>query len=194
MDRAAFFAAARHAPFGAALHDGQVAGLTALLDAFDAHASADPRWRAYMLATTYHETARTMQPVAEWGQGRGHAYGVPTGPWHQAYFGRGDVQLTWAANYAHATRELRKYGVIGADLDLERDAALALRPDIAAAVLIFGMRDGWFTGRKLGDYFTASQTLWIAARRIINGLDCAEAIAGYARAFLDALKAAGAGA
>jgi putative chitinase len=143
-----------------------------------------------MLATTFHETARTMQPIREIGHGRGRAYGHPAGPWHQVYDGRGDVQLTWERNYLHATQRLRALGVIGDDVDLARSPDLALRPDIAAAIMIHGMREGWFTGRKLADSFGDHATDWIGARRIINGLDCAAKIAGYARAFFAALTAA----
>jgi len=191
MNRGLFFAAVRKAPFAGALTIGQASGLTALLDAFEATTPAlDLRFQAYMLATAFHETARTMQPIEEYGKGRGRAYGAPAGPWRQVYDGRGDVQLTWEANYKHATQRLRALGVIGAEVDLEHMPALAMRPDIAAAIMIHGMVEGWFTGKKLSDYFNDHGTDWVNARRIINGTDKAEAIAGYARQFLAALKAA----
>jgi len=191
MNRDAFFATVRANPFGGALTRGQVDGLNALLDAFGKITPPlDLRWQAYMLGTTFHETARTMQPIEEIGKGRGRAYGHPAGPWHQVYDGRGDVQLTWQQNYVHATQRLRALGMIGSDVDLARNPDLALRPEIAAAIMIHGMQEGWFTGRKLSDYFGDRVTDWIGARRIINGLDCTAKIAGYARAFLAALSAA----
>ena len=104
-------------------------------------------------ATTYHETARSMAPIKELGAGRGRAYGNPVPPYNQVYFGRGYVQLTWERNYVLATRKLRERGVVGGDVDLVRNPDLAMRPDIAAGVLIFGMLEGWFTGRKLIDYY-----------------------------------------
>ncbi len=64
----------------------QVQGMDAIFDACPAALPTDPL--AYVLATTIHETARTMQPIEEYGRGKGRAYG-PTGFW-----GRGFVQLT----------------------------------------------------------------------------------------------------
>ena len=60
----------------------------------------------------------------------------------------------------------------------------------AAQIMCIGMLDGWFTGKKFGDYFTAQKTDWVNARRIINGTDKADTIAGYARAFYSALGGA----
>lgn len=182
----------RHGPFPGSLTQGQVDGTNALLVAIDKHGFIDPRWAAYMLATTYHETAHTMQPIEEYGHGRGRVYGKPTGPWHCIYDGRGDVQLTWEANYIHATKRLRELSAIGDDIDLDRNPELAMRPDIAAAIMIYGMIEGWFTGKRLSDYFNATTTDPVGARHIINGTDRAQLIAGYYAQFLEDLNAAGA--
>lgn len=191
MDRVIFFADCRAHPFGGRMTDRQVKGCEAILDAFEHHApAADPRGIAYALATAYHETARTMRPICEYGEGRGRPYGAPAGPYAKHYFGRGYVQLTWLKNYAHATKRLREIGVTGADVDLVRKPDLALRPDIAAAILVFGMVEGWFTGRKIADYFAGTRSDWVDARRIINGSDRAAQIAGYALHFYHALTAA----
>ena len=52
--------------------------------------NADDRWLAYMLATAFHETARTMQPIREFGAGRIGKVEVdffsgpkPTGTFHE---------------------------------------------------------------------------------------------------------------
>lgn len=191
MDRQKFFDAARLQPFGGHLAQSQVDGMSAILDAWDRYApGADIRHVAYSLATTFHETARTMQPIEEIGHGRGRSYGVPAGKWHQIYDGRGDVQLTWQKNYAHATIELRKHGCIAADIDLERAPDLAMSPAIAAPIMIFGMLEGWFTGKKLADYFSGDHSDPVNARRIINGLDRANDIAAHHARFLAALRAA----
>jgi hypothetical protein len=47
-----------------------------------------------------------------------------------------------------------------------------------------------FTGKKLADYITKNRVDYVGARRIINGTDRAKLVAGYARAFRDALKQA----
>lgn len=54
--------------------------------------------------------------------------------------------------------------------------------------MVDGMEAGRFTGKKLSDYLPGD---YVNARRIINGTDKAEQIAGYARQFEAALKAGG---
>jgi putative chitinase len=179
-DREQFFARVRTQLFGGTMTASEVAGVNAILAAWDASAGPDPRFVAYSLATAFHETAMTMQPIEEIGRGEGRPYGRPAGPDGQIYFGRGFVQLTWLANY-------QKVGsLIGNDLVDNPD--LALKPDIAAEILTHGMVGGWFTGRKLGDYFAGARSDWVDARRIINGVDKAALIAGYALHFLHAIE------
>lgn len=184
IDRAAFFAAVRASLFGGKLTEKQVAGMTVILDA--APAAFPLAFLAYCFATSFHETARTMQPIEEYGRGKGKSYGVPDKATGQTYFGRGLVQLTWLVNYQTAARAV--------GVDLVRNPALALQPDIAATIMFDGMRDGWFTGKKLGDYFSATTNDPTGARRIINGTDRASIIAGYHLSFEAALRAAGYGA
>lgn len=131
-----------------------------------------------------------MQPIAEYGRGRGHAYGAPTGPWKQIYFGRGNVQLTWERNYALAETKLRRIGVLKSEESLLKTPDLALRGDVAAAIMVLGMIEGWFTGRKLGDFFSGPKSEWTNARTIINGHDKAKLIADFALHFFNALQAA----
>ena len=47
---------------------------------------------------------------------------------------------------------------------------------------------GLFTGKKLADYMNDKETDYYNARRIINGLDKAELIAGYAKEFESCIK------
>ena len=183
LNRSAFFDCVRAAPFGGRLSASQVAGIEAILDACPAMLGLASL--AYCLATTFHETARTMKPIEEYGRGKGRTYG-PTGFW-----GRGFVQLTWEANYAKATAALRKLGVLTAAEDLVKTPAIAMRPDVAAAILFYGMVEGWFTGKKLADYFGPGRNDPVGARRIINGTDKAATIAGYHATFVDALTAGG---
>lgn len=190
MDRAKFFAAVRAKPFNNDLSQSQVDGINATLDAWDQFApNSNPRFISYSLSTEFWETARTMLPIEEYGQGRGRAYGTPAGPWHVVYDGRGDVQLTWYANYVHATARLRALGIIDGNTDLAKNPELAMRPDIAAAIMIFGMTEGWFTGKKLSDYLDGDDFDATNARRIINGTDHAEDIANLYDAFADAINA-----
>ncbi len=64
---------------------------------------------------------------------------------------------------------------------------LALNPATAAQILVRGMKEGWFTGRKLSGYFTPTLADPTNARRIVNGTDKAALIAGYHAKFLHAL-------
>lgn len=182
MDRAIFFASVRARLFGGALTSAQVEGMTTVLEECAARGVDDPRAVAYVLATAYHETGRTMRPVREIGRGRGRTYGRPDPQTGHVYDGRGYVQITWKANYRRLGERL------GVDLVAAPDRAL--EPGVAAAILVVGMKEGLFSGRSLAQSFAATKTDWIGARRIVNGLDRAAAIARYARAFHDALAAA----
>lgn len=154
---------------------------------------------AYVLATAYHESAATMKPVREalaktdagaiaalnkaWKAGK--LPWVKSDYWSGGYFGRGYVQLTHKANYAYAGEQL--------GVPLAERPSLALEPDIAVKVLVNGMRDGWFTGKKLSDYITLQKSDFKGARRIVNGTDKADLIAGYAKEYDALLKAEGYG-
>ncbi|MBB2959828.1 hypothetical protein [Methylobacterium sp. R2-1] len=183
LNRAAFYAAVRASLFGGRLTASQVAGMDAIFDA--APSLLGTTSLGYALATTFHETARTMQPIEEYGRGKGKSYG-PTGFW-----GRGFVQLTWETNYAKATTRLRQLGYLRADEDLVKTPKLAMRLDVAAAILFYGMVEGWFTGKKLSDYFGGGRYEPVGARRIINGTDKDDLIAGQCGSMVDALRAAG---
>ena len=180
----AFFTEVRvdHGP----LKTGQVEGFNALLTAMDAWPVS---WVAYGLATAWHETAATMQPIKEFGgpvyfkkkydiQGQNPALAKRLGntvPGDGAkYAGRGYVQLTGRANYA-------RYGIDDTPDD-------ALKADVAAHILVDGMSKGRFTGKKLADYLPGD---YANARRIINGLDRAQHIAVLAEGFEQALTAGG---
>ena len=126
-----------------------------------------------------------MQPIEEYGRGKGKSYG-PTGFW-----GRGFVQLTWETNYAKATTRLRQLGLLRAGEDLVKTPKLAMRLDLAAPILFVGMAEGWFTGKKLADYFGGGRYDPVGARRIINGTDKDDLIAGQCGKFVDALRGAG---
>lgn len=138
---------------------------------------------AYVLATAYWETNRTMQPVQEayWLSDEWRQKNLRYFPWH----GRGYVQLTWETNYHKAKAET--------GVDVVSDPTLAMRADVAAQILVVGCRDGWFTGKKLGDYITLQQSNYRGARRVVNGTDKAAAIAEIARDYEAALVAEGYG-
>lgn len=180
IDRDVFFARVREAPFRGVMRQGQVDGCNAILDAWEARAGfVDRRWLAYMLATAKWETAHTMKPIEEIGKGHGRPYGVPTVD-GRVFYGRGYVQLTWATNYA------KMAALTGADLFSHPD--LALDPEIAAVILLEGMKGGLFTGVGLPRYFNNAVDDPVNARRIINGSDHAADIAAIHAGFLAGLS------
>lgn len=135
---------------------------------------------AYVLATTWHETATTMQPIEEYGKGKGRPYGRKDSATGHAYYGRGYVQLTWKENYG-------KMGdLLG--VDLVNHPEKALDPAIAAQIIYEGMTRGTFTGKKLGHYINSNMKDYRNARRIVNGTDRAALIAAHAEKFEDALS------
>ena len=76
------------------------------------------------------------------------------------------------------------------DRDLVDHPEMALDSLIATRILFRGMAEGWFTERKLGEYFNAERDDPINARQIINGNDQDTLIAGYHEKFLTALRQA----
>lgn len=73
MNRTEFYARVRPI-FGGALSQKQVDGIEALLATTEGLPMSH---RAYLMATAAHETASTMQPIAEYGKGKGKPYGKP---------------------------------------------------------------------------------------------------------------------
>ena len=99
VNRQIFFSNVRAHLHGGHIHQSQVDGYNAILAEWDKRGLEDTRWLAYMLATTFHETAKTIQPIHEYGRGKGKKYGNPDPVTHKIYYGRGFVQLTWKYNY-----------------------------------------------------------------------------------------------
>ena len=181
-----FFDSIRTSLFNGSMSQSQVSGINFLLSATE---GLPIRHRAYILATTHHETGPSSSalhwtPRREiWGpteaqsryEGRKDLGNVNPGD-GKKYMGRGYVQITGRANYKKAS------AIVGRDLISMPD--LALEPEIAAKVIVHGMVNGWFTGKKLADYDS-----YVNMRRIVNGTDRADLIAGYAEKFETALKA-----
>lgn len=167
----------------------QVDGFNAVLSAINDSGSPanKPAYVAYMLATAWHETAATMQPIGEYGKGKGRPYGkrldVHGGQYSSElpiYYGRGYVQLTWLTNYVFMRERL--------GVDFVNNPELALDPKHAADIMITGMLEGSFTGKSLSKYIKYGlYSEFIDARRIINGTDKDDLIAQYAVKFLDSL-------
>ena len=178
-----------------ALDDSQSSGIDALLGFLEQDTDvSDVRWAAYMLATVKEECAGTWQPIEEYGMGQGQSYGNPvtvTDPngntYTNIYYGRGYVQLTWEANYEKMSQNLN----LGDQLLYHPEQALD--PPTAYDIMSFGMRNGSFTGVGLGDFINDSGCDYVDARMIVNGLDNAGTIAGYAMTLESLLRQSSAG-
>lgn len=208
MDRKRFFDEIRSPLFGGKLTKKQVAGISAILDGWETFGGTDNKRLAYILATAYHETATRMEPVMET---RGvneetnpsvdaaigrleRSFKAGKMPWVKkpywrkdkdglSWLGRGFPQLTHRSNYARAEVEVKA--------PLLKNPDLALELPIAVMIMVEGMSEGWFTGKKLSDYFAKDMADWRNARKIINGLESADKIVGYAKVFFADLTAAG---
>ena len=151
----------------------------------------DRRQLAYCLATFKWETAHTMKPIDEHGSAAyfNSRYGPQTNVGKMLgntkagdgalFHGRGYVQVTGRRNYAKAK------ALTGVDLLAEPDRAK--NPELAYEIAIQGMKDGWFTGKKLGQFIKDGQADYENARTIINGHDKAQTIADIARRFSEVL-------
>lgn len=202
MEAKRFFDSIRASLFGGRLTKAQVAGIEAILvGAASYPAQGDERQLAYMLGTTYHETARRMVPVREtlapsddeairrldkaYEEGRLAQVKLPY--WRKdaegkSWLGRGLVQITHKRNYQLMS--------VVTGYNLVRNPDMALDPRVAVEVLVRGMQQGCFTGYKLSDFFNPHTCDWIGARKIINGNERAEEVAKVSEAFFVALRSA----
>lgn len=217
MPSAAFFASVRKSLFGGAMQQSAVDAIGALEVAWiDSQAKSLDQF-AYVLATVFNECSAPMKPIEEnlnysaerahqvWPNKfptvaaagsyahnpeklANHVYAGIIGNGNEAsgdgwrFKGRGFSQLTGRSNYANFGQML--------GLDLIGHPEMLLDPKIGAKVLITGMIDGLFTGKKLSDYFTTTKQDAVHARAIVNG-DVAmngPKIAGYWKAFRAALS------
>ena len=210
MDRKAFYDSIRDSLFNGSLSVSQVAGLERLLNVWEQYYAKDGHRDelAYDLATSYHETAATMQPITELG-GRsyfnkyepGTALGARLGNTQPGdgyrFRGEGDVQNTGRRNAAYSSRKLNE--AFGLNVDFVANPEQRGDPILSAHCLFLGNRQGWWTGRNILQYVDGIDESdaedvreWTNARAVVNGSDRAAKIAGYALKFETALKAAGA--
>lgn len=186
-----FYDSIRSTLFNGKISSKQFEGIESIIFEYSRLCVNDLRKLAYIFATVYHETNKTMQPIEEYGKGAKYDYGkklkMSRKPYvtpNKIYYGRGLVQLTWYENYANMGKIL--------ELPLLETPELLLNMAISVKVLFEGMLKGKssfgdFTGKSLEMYFNSTTTDALNARRIINGTDKAALIKSYYDRFYGAL-------
>lgn len=222
MNRAKFYDTIKPVKFGGKLTQGQVDGMTAVLDEWDKSALLDPRWLAYMLATAHHETGGKFVASVEslnysvdgllktFGRHRistidAKKYGRSAiQPANQQAIANTIYGGSWGKENLGNTElgdgwRFRGRGLVQitgrknyATYGLTTSPDLAADIKTAAHVILDGMVHGRFTGKSLDNFFDAGTNDPIHARQIINGLDRAADVAEHYQAFLAAIKAANA--
>lgn len=206
MGEKAFYDAVRATLFRGRIKTGQMQGLQIILAASE---RLDTPKRAYVFATAYHETGRTMQPVEEnlnySAAGLLKTFPKYFTPMMAQSYARRPVDI---ANRVYADRmgngpvtsgdgyrfRGRGYVQITGRDNYERFGIVdnpeeACRPEIAARILVDGMEHGSFTGLPMSRFINDTITSFVGARAVVNGHDRAAMIAGYALSFNAALRA-----
>jgi hypothetical protein len=137
---------------------------------------------AYVFATAEHESlfGRFMMELADGWDYEGREDLGNTKPGDGPRFkGRGFVQITGRRNYRIWSDKL--------GINLIDNPEKAALPEIAAIILVRGMRDGSFTGVGLSDFIAGDRRDFFNARRIVNALDRADDIAQIAKYYFKAI-------
>jgi len=133
----------------------------------------DKRWIVYLLATIHHETNELYDTFVESGHLGSRAIAYRRQLPYYPFFSRGFVsQLTGENKYKLFSDLL--------GIDLVKDPDLALNPEIAGKILILGMEQGLFTGRKISEFIYGREKDYYGARRVFDGLNYAGKISNYA--------------
>ena len=189
VDTVKFFSAIKSNGLFKSLSQSQVDGINALLNEAKEQGIEDTRQLAYILGTVYHEVDKTMQPIEEYGKGKNRTYGhkvkysgKPYVEPDKIYYGRGHTQNTWYEIY----EKLTKANAHGWDFLNNPELLLQTMP--SAWATCYAMKTGLYTGKKLSTYINDAGCDFLNSRRIVNSLDKAELIMGYASKFLSALS------
>jgi predicted chitinase len=182
MNMATFFSAIRPM-FGDQISTIQVDRIEAVVEGLEDR-KVPIRHAAYILGTAHHESGRFIHMQELWGptpaqrryEGRADLGNVTKGD-GKKFMGRGFVQITGRRNYTFWARRL--------GVDLLKEPHLTTLIQYAVPILIDGMLEGTFTGKRLADF-----AKYRDMRRVVNQMDRADLIAVYAVDYEDALRKA----
>lgn len=207
MQKQAIFDTVRQTIFGGRMSTAQVEGTNVIIDAWPKYGTGLDTALAYALATATWETGKRMQPVRETyatstkqaiarldaAFKKGQMKWVKKNYWKDGWFGRGFVQITHEINYSGSLRDavLKEF-----DVDIHNDPDAALRPDVAAFILIEGITRGHttksdFTKYALEDFVNETKTDYRNARKTVNPneKDSYGPIADFAAKWEEAIRA-----
>lgn len=149
----------------------QVDSINAIVAEAKVHKLTAPQL-AYVLATGYLEgydydgkstgKIQRLVPIKEKG---GQTY--LKAKKYYPYIGFGFVQITWLANY----KKFQKPILDRFKVDIIKSPELMLRIDIAAFIIVYGMKNAMFTAYKLSDFINAKGVDYRNARKIVNPKD-----------------------
>lgn len=152
------------------LNEAQAKSIAQIVLSFLNYGDRDLRKLAYILATAYHESKLLLVKEKRGTPGT-DLYNRQENYWNTGFFGRGFVQLTHERNY-------KKLGEF-LGVDLVKNPDLALDRVVSADVLVAGMTNGLFTGVALSRFIYGTFVDYYNARKVVNGIDRADLIAGY---------------
>jgi hypothetical protein len=133
----------------------------------------DPNQIAYILATVKGESGYKNIKEIGWEKKK---YGK------EWYYGRWYVQLTHKTNYEKFNKIIKKSWKTFKDnqwnvlknIDIVKNPDIILQSnELSAFILIYGMKYGSFTNKKLADFINKNTTDFYNARSIINGMSSA---------------------
>lgn len=208
MDLQVLFNSARKTIFGGRMSKTQVEGVEVIVAAWEKYGTGLDTGLSYCLATATWETGKRMQPVRETyatstkqaiarldaAFKAGKMKWVKRNYWKDGWFGRGYVQITHEDNYNGPLRDavLAEFNV-----DIHADPDTALRPDVAAFILIEGITRGKttkadFTKHSLEDFVNEVHTDYRNARKTVNPgeADSYGPIADFAAKWEEAIRLA----
>ncbi|MGC2776326.1 MAG: peptidoglycan DD-metalloendopeptidase family protein, partial [Bradyrhizobium sp.] len=179
--------------------------LNAILNVWDTTPELEGERRlAYILGTAYHESSHTIYPTREcscmtdagavacakrlYEAGKASAYFVRDGQTGQAYYGRGQTQLTLKDNFDRIGKNLG----LGSRLVQAPDDALTL--EVSAKNAVLGLYNGWYRqvdGKWLGLKHISfdSDDDWVHARDVLIAKGrAADDVASFSRSMLAMLR------